>query len=366
MINYGQSDHKMIRMGISKRLLIRFLLIVSFLIPITLSFPVWFSTRGFPTTPLFFERLEFSFFIDVFLLIVFGASAIWFLLKDKGRGGLFFFVMYVLLAVFDQTRIQPFFFEIAIIIFFCDVFRNNFKQFKIAFFLLMAGTYIWSGLHKANTVFFEIWFGGLEKRIPFVPSFLRQTFTWMVPFLEASFGVALLFNKTRKFGVFLLAIMHTIVLITLAYGGADFMVFPWNMVNVILLFMLYREFDWNITNLKASKSLKLKIIAVYAVLLPALNLVGYYDHLLAFSYFSGKPSYCNIFFSDNKDINKLPKDVRRIVREYEGQWYINVNEWSLAFTNVLCYPEDRIYLYLQKYLETFTGAHTTSIQYYKK
>ncbi|AUP78064.1 hypothetical protein C1H87_04785 [Flavivirga eckloniae] len=331
-----------------------------------LSFPVWLSSRGFPTTPLFFKHLEFHYYIDLALLLIFCISAIWFLLKDMGSGGLCFFLIYVLLSVFDQTRIQPFYFEIVVIIFFYYAFRNNFNHFKIAFFLLMAGTYIWSGLHKMNGTFYEFWFEGLNKRIPFVPVFFRQVFTWLVPFLEASFGVALLFNKTRKWGIYLLAIMHTMVLITLTYAGVGFTVFPLNMINVILLFMLYRGFDWNIFKLKTHKSLKIRIIAFYALLLPALNLVGYYDHLLAFSYFSGKPSYCNIFFSSKDDRDKLPEKMQSIMREHEGKYYINVNEWSLIYVNLLCYPQDRVYLYLQDYIETFTGEHTTHLQYYKK
>ncbi|MDO5981804.1 MauE/DoxX family redox-associated membrane protein [Flavivirga spongiicola] len=350
----------------SKRLLIRVLLIISFVIPLILSFSVWFSNRGFPTTPLFFKTLEFNYYIDVLLLIVFCASAVWFLLKDKGSGGLCFFLIYILLSVFDQTRIQPFFFEIAIIIFFYYLFRNNFNHFKMAFFLLMAGTYIWSGLHKANVVFYEFWFEGLNKRIPFIPVFFRQIFTWLVPFIEALFGVALLFNKTRKLGIYMLALMHAMVLITLIYSGVGFTVFPLNMINVVLLFMLYNGFDWNIFKLRNSKSIKIKIVAFYALILPALNLIGYYDHLLAFSYFSGKPSYCNIFFLNKEDKSKVPEKVQSIIREHEGRYYINVNEWSLVYVNLLCYPEDRVYLYLQDYLETFTGTKTTSLQYYKK
>ncbi|GAA3613249.1 hypothetical protein GCM10022396_33220 [Flavivirga amylovorans] len=230
----------------------------------------------------------------------------------------------------------------------------------------MAGTYIWSGLHKVNAVFYEFWFEGLNKRIPFIPVFFRQVFTWSVPFLEALFGIALLFNKTRKIGIFMLAIMHAMVLITLTYAGVGFTVFPLNMINVILLFMLYRGFDWNLFKLKNKRHLKLKIIAFYALVLPSLNLIGCYDHLLAFSYFSGKPSYCNIFFLNKDDRSKLPQEVQSLIREYEGNYYININEWSLIYVNLLCYPQERVYLYLQDYIETFTGDKTTYLQYYKK
>ncbi|GAA3622086.1 hypothetical protein GCM10022397_04820 [Flavivirga jejuensis] len=160
--------------------------------------------------------------------------------------------------------------------------------------------------------------------------------------------------------------MHAMVLITFTYGGVGYTVFPLNMVNVILLFMMYRGLDWNILKLKQSKSLNIKIIAFYALILPSLNLIGYYDHLLAFSYFSGKPSFCNIIFLEGYDRSKLPEEIQNVVREFEGSYYININEWGNVYVNLLCYPEDRVYLHLQDYLETFTGEETTYLQYYKK
>ena len=316
-------------------------------------------------TPLFFESLKSNYFIDIMLLMCLALSAIWFLFKGSGRGGLCFFLIYVLLSILDQTRIQPFFFEIAILIFFYYLFRNDFERFKIAFLILMAGTYMWSGLHKINPVFFDFWLNGLNKRLPFIPVILKQLFTWTVPFLELSFGVVLLFNKTRKLGIILLAIMHGMVLVAFTFSGVGFTVFPMNIINPLFFFMLCHRMDWTVFNFM-SNGIKLKIIAVYALILPALNLFGWYDHLLSFSYFSGGPDYCNIFFYRDEDVKKLPEELTKVVRVYEDKHYINVNEWSVKYVNVLCYPEKRVYLYLQNYVEAYTGKKTTYLQYYKK
>ena len=356
---------KSTKLTMSKNIWVRLLLFLGFTIPFILSFPVWLSKRDFPVTPFIFKPLEFDFYVDITLLLLLLLSAIWFVIKEKGRGGLYFFILYALLSILDQTRIQPFFFEIAILVFLYYLFRNDFERFKVALLLLMAGTYIWSGLHKANPTFYELWLGGLNKRIPFIPLSLRQIITWVVPFLEMSFGVFLLFNKTRKYGIILLAIMHSMVLITLTIAGAGFTVVPLNILNVLLLFMLCYKMDWNITKL-VSSDIKIIIVAFYALLLPSLNLVGLYDHLLSFSYFSGKPSYCNIVFSNKEDISKLPQKIVDITKVYKGNYYINLNEWSVKYVNVLCYPEDRVYLSLQDYIETFTGNNSTTLQYYKK
>ena len=222
----------------TERFVIRILLAISFLLPFFWTFPVWLSKRVFPRVPLFFLEQTISYELELFLLIAFGITLILFLIKDNGYGGFFFFLTYVVMCFLDQTRIQPFFFEIAIIIILYSLFRNNLQHFKIAFLLLMAGTYIWSGLHKAHPFFYEVWYGGLEKRIPFVPDILRQLFTWMVPFLEFSFGFALLFNKTRKLGIWMLALMHSLILITFLVSGIGFTVFPMNVINVLFLFWL--------------------------------------------------------------------------------------------------------------------------------
>jgi len=349
----------------TERFVIRLLLVICFLLPFFWTFPVWLSERIFPRVPLIFLGLSLNYQMELFLLFVFGVTLLWFLIKDKGYGGLFFFLTYVILCLLDQTRIQPFFFEIAIIIFLYCLFRNNIKYFKIAFLILMAGTYIWSGLHKAHPFFYEVWYGGLEKRIPFVPQILRQLFTWMVPFLEFSFGLTLLFNKTRKLGIWMLGLMHSLILITFLVSGIGFTVFPLNVINVLFLFWLCYRLDWTIINFK-NINLKLKVIAFYALILPAFNLIGLYDHFLAFSYFSGKPDYCNIIFKNENGTKALPEGIKKIVRTYEGQYYLNVNEWSVNNVKVLCYPEDRVYSYLQSYIEQFSGKGTTAIQLYKK
>ena len=101
-----------------KQSLVRLLLILGFFAPFLLSFPVWLSKRGFPVTPLFFNGIEFNHVTDIFFIACLVISAAWFLLKKNGKGGLYFFLIYALLSVLDQIRIQPFFFEISILIFF--------------------------------------------------------------------------------------------------------------------------------------------------------------------------------------------------------------------------------------------------------
>lgn len=347
-----------------KKLSIRFLLVLSFLIPFVLSFPVWLSQRSFPVVPMFFKAKNFSYGIDVFFITLFWLFALLFLIRPKTRGGLLFFISYVGFCILDQTRIQPFFFEISLLILFYDLFRNRFHDFKIAVLILLAGTYIWSGLHKINPYFHEVWLKGLNNRIPFVPLFIRELMTYAVPFLEMLFGIALLFKQTRKLGIYLLALMHFMVLVTLLLGNGGFTVFPLNVLNVVLLLMICYNLNWNIFRLSTA-NIKLRIIAVYSILLPALNLVGFYDHLLSFSYFSGKPYYCNIIFNDEFDINKLPPQIQSVVRTYEGGKYINLNEWSVGSVHVSCYPEERVYVYLKEYIEMFVGVHTTQIHYYK-
>ena len=160
--------------------------------------------------------------------------------------------------------------------------------------------------------------------------------------------------------------MHSMVLITLTLSGGGFTVFPLNILNPLFLFMICYNMDWSLFKSIKKANFKLKVVAVYAIMLPALNLFGMYDHLLSFSYFSGKPNYINIILLNKEDINKLPKVIADTARVYEGNHYINVNEWSVKYVNVLCYPEERVYEFLQDYIETFTGGDSTYLQYYKK
>jgi hypothetical protein len=113
--------------------------------------------------------------------------------------------------------------------------------------------------------------------------------------------------------------------------------------------------------IKHPKSIALFLIAI---LFPFLNLLGFYDHILAFSYFSGKPKYCKIHFSDANDINTLPEHIKLNVRQGDDNYYIDLNEWSARTIGVIVYPEERVYYKIQKEVDNYLNEPNTYLEFY--
>ena len=347
-----------------KLAVIRLLAFVAYVSAMSMSWNLWFSERTFPLVSLFEGVPVPSTSIDVLLIGAFISLFLLFIVKPKWSIGVPVILIYIYWSVVDQNRLQHFFFEIIFVVFALSIFKDKPKTAKICLLWIFIGTYFWSGLHKYNDLFFDKWLNGLNKRIPFIPYWMRISFTYAVPFLEASFGLLLLFVKTRKIGIWLIAIMHLIILITFLKSGFGYAVIPLMTFNVLTLFIVFYSSTINVKALFAIDSFKVVVIYVITILLPFTNLFGFYDHILAFSYFSGKPKYCRILFDNELETQKLPEHIQEVVREYQGYYYIDLNEWSASTIKVMVYPEIRVYKEIKKHVDGYLENSNTHLEFY--
>lgn len=343
---------------------VRLLAFFAFLIPMMVSPKIWFSERLFPLISLFEGISIPNLLFDKILISVFVFSFLAFVFKPNWKFGIVVIGVYVFWILLDQNRIQPFYFEIIFMVLALTQFNNNRKRVKQCILLILVGTYFWSGVHKFNDFFFEKWANGLTKRIPFVPEWMRLVFTYAVPFLEASFGAFLIFPKTRKLGIWLIAIMHAIILTTFIKGGYGYIVFPMTLFNVFVLFHLFYKSSFSPKELFVPKHLQSIALFLIAIAFPFLNFLGFYDHILAFSYFSGKPKYCKIHFNNPKDIEALPEHIKLNVKDEAEDYYIDLNDWSGSTIGVIVYPEERVYVKVKNYIDSYFDTPNTTLEYY--
>lgn len=326
---------------------------------------LWLSKRDFPIVPLFDWIPVPIAPLDTILVVVFSLLFIVFIFKPIYKVGIPILLLYIYFSLIDQTRLQPFFFELIFVVFSMTLFSNNKKRVEQCLLLLFFCTYFWSGMHKLNAVFFEKWMLGMSNRIPFIPIELRALFTYAIPFMEASFGLALLFNKTRKYGVILIALMHAIIISTLLIEGFGYIVIPMTLFNVITLFILF--YNYKISIREIFKLYHFKPIAIFliAVVFPVFNFFGMYDHLLSFSYFSGKPKYARIWLMDKADLVKLPKNISDYMQEWNGGVYVDLNSWSQESLGVGVYPEMRVYNKINQLIQIeLSNEKATQLDFY--
>jgi len=347
-----------------KLAIIRLLAFVAYTSAMSMSWNLWFSERTFPLVSLFNGVPVPNTGIDFLLIGAFISLFLFFTVKPKWSIGVSIILIYSYWVLLDQNRLQHFFFEIIFVVFALIIFKDNLKTAEKCLLWIFIGTYFWSGLHKYNDLFFDKWLNGLNKRIPFVPHWMRVSFTYAVPFLEAGFGLLLLFVKTRKIGIWLIAIMHFIILITFLKSGFGYAVIPLMVFNVLTLFLVFYNSKITTKQLFTISSYKVIVMYFITIVLPFSNLFGFYDHILAFSYFSGKPKYCRIHLENKLQTEQLPKHIQEVVREYKGYYYIDLNEWSASSIRVMVYPEMRVYHKIKKHIDGYLENSKTHLEFY--
>ncbi|QTE23024.1 MauE/DoxX family redox-associated membrane protein [Polaribacter cellanae] len=346
---------------------VRILAILPVLVMMVYAPKLWVTTKIFPVIPLFdwlpIPTAPFDYFLAGFFFVI----QIIYIFQNKRWQGWLVVLLYVFLALVDQNRLQPYFYQSFLTIFAIVIFPKNAGAKKVlyAVILIFFATYFWSGIQKVNEAFYVQWLSALNKHFSCVetvntaliclPQRFLELFTYAVPWLEALMGILLLFNKTRKFGVISIIIMHGTITFLLFYLGYGYNVVPWNIQNIISVFIIFwtlkttKGFDFFLQFFNKQKL----VVLVFTMVLPlANNLTGFYDNLLSFHFFTADLNYYNVFLNEELE-EALPEHIQNFYRYKNGKAYIQMNEWAQYDNKVLFYPEERIIKYMDAYLRSF-------------
>jgi hypothetical protein len=162
-----------------------------------------------------------------------------------------FLALAVLVALGDQNRWQPWFYQYLALLAALAAFDERRspdgeeRTLNVCRFIL-AATYFWSGVQKLNVTFAGVVFPWLTE--PLVrwlhvapPPGLLGTFGWTSALLEAAVGVGLLWRPSRPVAVPAAVAMHVFLLLMLGPWGHDWNsnVWPWNVVMAVLVVLLF-------------------------------------------------------------------------------------------------------------------------------
>ena len=341
--------------------------IISILILMVYAPKLWLSTKEFPVIPLFdWLPIPQGIFDTFFWWLFFGVQIVYIFYNKRFLGWLVV-LLYLYLALVDQNRLQPYLYQSALTILAIVIFPKKADARKVLYtvILIFFATYFWSGIQKLNEAFYIQWLGALNKHFSCadtasnalicLPNWFLEGFTYAVPWLEASMGIFLLFNKTRKFGIAFILGMHAIIVFLLFYLGYGYNVVPWNFQNMICVVVLFYGLQTQkpLDFFMAKFDLQRAFLVFMVMVLPlANNLFGFYDNLLSFHFFTADLHYYNVFIHEDLQ-NKLPETAQKYIRYEDGKPYIQMNEWAQGDNKVLFYPEERIIQYMETYLRSF-------------
>ncbi len=320
---------------------------------------LWVSSgRLYPLTPLFGWLPQLPYPADYILfgvtLAALAGIVAW------PRPAVFlktFLVAALLLVVLDQSRLQPWLLQYAVMfgafLLAPRVVKASRKEEPAepalhACRLYMVVMYFWAGLQKLNYGFMVL---VAEMLKPMAQRFgfdaARVTPQAVIPLgivfavVECASGVLLAFPRFRRIGLACLILMHATLLVWLGPLGLrwNYTIWPWNIAMIALLVALFLDPGrWDLRALWRSHAYA-KTIGLVFGLLPVFTMMGLLDSYLGFALYSGNAREA-VLYIDPKRIEDLPAPVRAFANP-TGTF--DINRWAESELGVPVYPESRIY-----------------------
>jgi hypothetical protein len=279
-------------------------------------------------------------------------------LTRRPRFWIFSFVLLAgLLSLWDQSRWQPWFYQELFMLAALAIYpwaADNAEKVESALNacrLIVASTYLWSGLQKLNGGFFDGVFPWLSEPLvtllPELPEGLLKHTAFAIPFFEAAIGIALL-TRLRHVAVVFALCMHAFILFSIGPLGHNWnsVVWPWNlamMIFVVLLFWRPSVFSMKNVLDPGSSPFRLMVLLLFGIM-PLLSFFGMWDSYLSASLYSGNTRNGTLYISESVKTelsDEVPDEA--LGSAESGPSVVDIFGWSIAELNVPPYPEVRVY-----------------------
>lgn len=260
---------------------------------ILLSVPLWLTREPpeFPMSPVlnFLGVFAPSEPFDVILLIIVLIALVLAALFGQRTLYLLSFALCLLLAVSDQMRWQPWFYQYVAMLGALGISKNPIWLMR----LIVSCVYVYSGINKVNAAYFK---SGMGFIIDGLPQYLASAFSqlhlaYAAPFIEIVTGLALLFGgrKVRSLGVVSAIGIHLLLLVALGPFGLSFnsVVWPWNIAMIALVVLLFTSVRdrFALSSNTVGGAYGFAVVLLFAVM-PILGVFGYWPSYLSFALYS--------------------------------------------------------------------------------
>lgn len=219
--------------------------------------------------------------------------------------------------------------------------------------MIVAATYVFSGLQKLNLNFINIDFPWIVQPITNVLPAARAPLRALgiaAPFIQIGFGVGLLTKKYRRVSLVLAISMHAFILAMFGPFGHNWnkIIWPWTaamMAFDLLHFTSKQEFS--IREIFWTYPYHMCVLVLFAIL-PFLSFFNLWDSYLSAALYSGNLTEATIYAND-QGRDSLPDGVRaHLVHTSPDTNVLNIQRWAFEDLNVLPYPETRVYKQIAK------------------
>ncbi len=308
---------------------------------------LWLAERDYPLCPIAellpnvpppLDRVWFGTLLVLLVVIAVTPSSRWWIGIFVGLAGL--------LSLWDQSRWQPWFYQYLFMLAAFIFPLKGCEQPLTTGRLIMAATYVWSGLQKCNASFLADVCPWLLEPIL---SESARGFIWpgglVIPFIEAGMGIGLLVPKLRMTALILVLVMHAALLFCLGPLGHDWnrVVWPWNlamMAMAVILFwrtpaISFRAIVWPSTPYS-------RLVLLLFGVMPFFSFLGLWDSYLSAALYSGNEIQGDVIISP-KVHDRLVKAIQRHCEAQGGTFVVDLDSWAVEELGVPGYPARRVF-----------------------
>jgi uncharacterized membrane protein YphA (DoxX/SURF4 family) len=216
--------------------------------------------------------------------------------------------------------------------------------------LIVAATYVFSGLQKINLNFIDYDFPWIVQPITDVLPGARaplHVLAIAAPFIQIGFGVGLLTKRFRRTSLVLAVSMHLFILAMFGPFGRDWndAVWPWTAAMAvfdILLFSGKESFSVRELLPDRRKPYHLGVFVLFAVM-PLLSFFNLWDSFLSSALYSGNLTEAIIYATD-QGRDSLPTGIGALlVHTSPNTNVLNIQRWAFEDLNTTPYPETRVF-----------------------
>jgi len=356
-VHSGSRQAGVVDVAASRLFWLKTIVLLVFCIGLSMSSALWIGPRTYPLAPVssmlpvIDEAAARGLYAALFVLAVIA------LVAPKPRW--FIAAFLAVMAVFcltDQTRWQPWVFQYSFLLAALTLHSWNGADAEGAgrtlniIRLIVASTYIYSGLQKINPNFVENDFPWIVQPIVNVlPSAagLLHGFGVVVPFVQVAFGAGLLTRRFRRASLIAAVAMHVFILAMFGPLGLDWnpIVWPWTAAMAIFDILLFSEapdFSWRQIVWSRHDPCHVAAVVLFAML-PALSFFNLWDSYLSSALYSGNLTEAQIYLSDAGKASLPAAIASRLVHTSPDTNVLNLQRWAIEDLNVTPYPESRVY-----------------------
>lgn len=365
-----------LQLSIPQRMLhIRITTVLALLISVFLSLNLWAGERSFPYAGIFNEQLlvpPFDYLFVVLAVVLLAGS----LLVKRHRLLIFIFLVLALVwLMFDINRCQPWFYTYCFLLLVFVFYdgrvddSNKFTSYFILLQLIFASVYFFCGLSQLNAFFVDHEFRTLiaplksmvsERQFSF---FIRMGL--VVPYLLMFVGIGLIIAPIRYLAITLGVLIHLILLVLLFPSSLNLNYALW-FSNFSFLIIMLLLFSGKTKQRYFSPTFLFQLplfylVVVFCLALPFLNKSGYWPDYLSSNFRSGANKRVEIKIAATA-LGKISSEQSYFIFKRDSAYYLNYTDWSLATLNAPCFPDERTFNSIYKYVMIENGLGVKEIE----